>query len=116
MGPITKAEDRALTAMILWEDHMENLNNTGHPITRYREENGASEARRAAWASVAIIEAVWALLPEDYCDGNCFDWEFVPDFMMFCGRNDLNPWEFTKKDATSLALSFLATTGRKDNR
>jgi len=87
--------ETALAAYAVLEDHMllsrEKLPE-GHPfkeademVTQWCENHGAAEMRRAAWSMAPAIETIWSGLTEEERDGQiCWDFEFVPQLMLFC--------------------------------
>ena len=54
-------------------------------MAQYCEDYGARGRRSAAWALAPLIESVWAIMKEEDRDGMiCWDFEFVPEFMLYC--------------------------------
>ena len=91
--------ETALAAYAVLEDHMllarEELPD-GHPfkevddaITKWCENSGAAEMRRAAWSMAEDIEAIWRKMSPGERDGEiCWDFEFVPQLMTYCFKWD----------------------------
>jgi hypothetical protein len=54
-------------------------------MAQYCEDYGARGMRWAAWKMAPVIESVWSTMPAEDQDGMiCWDFEFVPEFMLYC--------------------------------
>lgn len=97
--------ETAMAAYSVLEDTMLAFGETlpdDHPYKNAEQEMvkwcayyGAAGRRSQAWRLAPLIESVWSIMKEDDRDGMiCWDFEFVPEFMLYC----LN---FTKERTSS---------------
>jgi hypothetical protein len=82
-------------------------------MAKYCEDYGSRGRRSAAWALAPLIESVWAIMPEEDRDGAiCWDFEFVPEFMLYClnfgDGEDVTPVVKRPEDLRSLYQSARA--------
>ncbi|WLB77011.1 hypothetical protein [Bradyrhizobium elkanii] len=76
-------DTRLLIATTLPDDHP--FKDAERQMSQYCEDYGARGMRWAAWEMAPLIESVWSGMTEDEKDGAiCWDFEFVPEFMMYC--------------------------------
>ena len=76
-------DTRLLIGETLPDDHP--FKDAERQMSQYCDDYGAAGLRRAAWEMAELIESVWSGMTEDEKDGAiCWDFEFVPQFMLYC--------------------------------
>ncbi|MCP1757791.1 hypothetical protein [Bradyrhizobium elkanii] len=76
-------DTRLLIGATLPDDHP--FKDAERQMSKYCDDYGAGGMRRAAWEMASLIESVWNGMTEDERDGAiCWDFEFVPEFMLYC--------------------------------
>lgn len=76
-------DTRLLIATTLPDDHP--FKEAERKMSEYCDDYGARGMRWAAWQIAPLIESVWSGMTEDEKDGAiCWDFEFVPEFMLYC--------------------------------
>lgn len=76
-------DTRLLIGETLPDDHP--FKDAERQMSKYCDDYGAAGMRRAAWEMASLIESVWNGMTEDEKDGAiCWDFEFVPEFMLYC--------------------------------
>lgn len=76
-------DTRLLIGTTLPDDHP--FKDAERQMSKYCDDYGAGGMRRAAWEMASLIESVWNGMTEDEKDGAiCWDFEFVPEFMLYC--------------------------------
>ncbi|MEH2517418.1 hypothetical protein V1279_002991 [Bradyrhizobium sp. AZCC 1610] len=90
--------DTAMAAYIVLEDSRLIVGNTlpeDHPfkeaemsITDWCNNFGAATMRNRAWDLSPLIENVWCSLTEKEQEDICWDFEFVPEFILYCIKFD----------------------------
>src|ERR1700730_9631804 len=76
-------DTRLLIGETLPDDHP--FKDAERQMSQYCDDYGAAGMRRAAWEMAELIESVWSGMAEDEKDGAiCWDFEFVPQFMLYC--------------------------------
>lgn len=76
-------DTRLLIGTTLPDDHP--FKEAEQQMSQYCEDYGARGMRWAAWQMAPLIESVWNGMTEDEKDGAiCWDFEFVPEFMLYC--------------------------------
>lgn len=97
----TYTTDQALTAMIIQEWFAGRDNNSFCP-NHYKENCGASTLRARFLFCADAVNQAWEYANKELGYDDCFDWEFVPDYMEWAAQLDIQPQDFAANQAEIL--------------
>jgi hypothetical protein len=104
-------DTRLLVGATLPDDHP--FKDAERQMSQYCEDYGARGMRWAAWQMAPLIESVWSGMTEDEKDGAiCWDFEFVPEFMLYCLNFDEEDVEPVVKDIDQLRKLYRTSRER----
>lgn len=104
----TYTTEESLTAMIIQEWF---AGATKFCRDHYTESCGAATLRARFLFCARTVDDAWQKAHDDFGYDDCFDFEFVPNYMEWCAQLDLQPWEF--KDHQSKILAAMGFVGDK---